>query len=242
MLLLNKSEYEIKELPKTGRGVFATADIPANKPVADYLGRVFLDDKDDEPTALYAFGRNSTEIIWPLDIKAEGAHLINHSCAPNCMFYPYEGHILIVSLRKIFPGEELTCEYFIEPGMFDCEDDPHTCLCASPFCRGTLSVSNEYFEKYCELLTTPEMEERIVEIGTELPPLKNYPQKVSPINFMRLISSLNQEPEMIDNLFSLDLISIRNLLSESGKPLIDKNSKLKIVGIDFNNTLFLYPA
>ena len=59
---------------------------------------------------------------------------------------------------------------------------------------------------------------------------------------MRLISSLNQEPEMIDNLFSLDLISIRNLLSESGKPLIDKNSKLKIVGIDFNNTLFLYPA
>jgi uncharacterized protein len=84
--------------------------------------------------------RNSDVQIW------DGLHLvavedaeyepvmlfINHSCEPNVGF---AGNIVLVAMRDIAAGEELTTDY----ALFDDADDPMTCNCGTPSCRGTIS-------------------------------------------------------------------------------------------------------
>jgi SET domain-containing protein len=57
---------------------------------------------------------------------------INHSCEPNVGF---AGNIVLVAMRDIAPGEELTTDY----ALFDDADDPMTCACGAASCRGTIS-------------------------------------------------------------------------------------------------------
>jgi uncharacterized protein len=57
---------------------------------------------------------------------------INHSCEPNVGF---AGNIVLVAMRDITAGEELTTDY----ALFDDADDPMTCNCGTPACRGTIS-------------------------------------------------------------------------------------------------------
>jgi uncharacterized protein len=57
---------------------------------------------------------------------------INHSCEPNVGF---AGNIVLVAMRDIAAGEELTTDY----ALFDDADDPMTCSCGTPSCRGTIS-------------------------------------------------------------------------------------------------------
>jgi uncharacterized protein len=57
---------------------------------------------------------------------------INHSCEPNVGF---AGNIVLVAMRDVPAGEELTTDY----ALFDDADDPMTCNCGTPSCRGTIS-------------------------------------------------------------------------------------------------------
>ena len=56
---------------------------------------------------------------------------INHSCEPNVGF---AGNIVLVAMRNIGPGEELTTDY----ALFDDYDGMMGCQCATPSCRGTI--------------------------------------------------------------------------------------------------------
>jgi hypothetical protein len=56
---------------------------------------------------------------------------INHSCEPNVRF---AGNIVLVAMRGISPGEELTSDY----ALFDNYDGMMRCQCATPSCRGTI--------------------------------------------------------------------------------------------------------
>ena len=71
-------------------------------------------------------------------MHGNAARFINHSCEPNChsRVINVDGHkhIVILALRKIYRGEELTYDY-----KFPIEDEKIPCLCGAENCRGTLN-------------------------------------------------------------------------------------------------------
>ena len=56
---------------------------------------------------------------------------INHSCEPNVGF---AGNTVLVAMRDISPGEELTTDY----ALFDDYDGMMQCRCGTPSCRATI--------------------------------------------------------------------------------------------------------
>ncbi|KAL2612135.1 hypothetical protein R1flu_023827 [Riccia fluitans] len=66
------------------------------------------------------------------------AHLINHSCEPNCysrvVAASGEDHIIIFAKRDIPEGEELTYDY-----RFSSKDELLTCYCGCAGCRGSVN-------------------------------------------------------------------------------------------------------
>jgi uncharacterized protein len=57
---------------------------------------------------------------------------INHSCDPNVGF---AGNIVLVAMRDVQPGEELTTDY----ALFDDYNGSMPCRCRAPRCRGVIS-------------------------------------------------------------------------------------------------------
>jgi SET domain-containing protein len=120
-----------------GRGLVAVAPIAKDEIVAIKGGHLV----DSETlSGLPERLRNSDVQI------ADGFHLvaleedeyepvmlfINHSCEPNVGF---AGNVVLVAMRDVAAGEELTTDY----ALFDDADDPMTCHCGTPSCRGTIS-------------------------------------------------------------------------------------------------------
>jgi uncharacterized protein len=119
-----------------GRGLVAVAQIGAGEVVAIKGGHIV-----DTATmqSLPERLRNSEVQI------ADGFHLvaleeaeyepvmlfINHSCEPNVGF---AGNIVLVAMRAISPGEELTTDY----ALFDDYDGVMECRCGKSACRGTI--------------------------------------------------------------------------------------------------------
>jgi uncharacterized protein len=56
---------------------------------------------------------------------------LNHSCEPNVGF---AGNIVLVAMRDISAGEELTTDY----ALFDDYDGQMECTCGTPSCRSTI--------------------------------------------------------------------------------------------------------
>lgn len=84
-------------------------------------------------------------VRWRVRWRAGGFHLaavedaeyepvmlfINHSCEPNAGF---AGNTVLVAMRDISPGEELTTDY----ALFDDYDGMMQCRCGTPSCRATI--------------------------------------------------------------------------------------------------------
>jgi hypothetical protein len=120
-----------------GRGLFATEPIRAGEIVAIKGGHIV-----DTATlrGLPARLQNSEIQI------AGGFHLaaleddeyeavmlfINHSCEPNVGF---AGNVVLVAMREISAGEELTTDY----ALFDDCDDQMACRCGTAACRDVVS-------------------------------------------------------------------------------------------------------
>jgi uncharacterized protein len=119
-----------------GRGLVAVAPIAAGETVAIKGGHIV-------PTEAL---RSLPDRLRNSEIQiADGFHLaaleeaeyepvmlfINHSCEPNVGF---AGNIVLVAMRDIGPGEELTTDY----ALFDDYDGVLECHCGTPSCRGTI--------------------------------------------------------------------------------------------------------
>lgn len=74
--------------------------------IADGFHLVALDDREYEDVMLF----------------------LNHSCEPNVGF---AGNVVLVAMRDIAPGEELTTDY----ALFDDYDGSMACRCGAPGCR-----------------------------------------------------------------------------------------------------------
>jgi uncharacterized protein len=120
-----------------GRGLFATGSIAAAEVVAIKGGHIV------DTAALHALPK----MLQNSDIQiADGFHLvalrddeyepvmlfINHCCEPNVGF---AGNVVLVAMRDIGAGEELTTDY----ALFDDCDDVMECRCGAASCRKVIN-------------------------------------------------------------------------------------------------------
>jgi SET domain-containing protein len=130
--------YKVRLVKSTihGWGVVADQNIPKNKWVAEYTGKL-LNRREHCKIAkrkmiyTYAVGERG---YWTLDgfIGGSGAERVNHSCDPNLAADIRGKRVYFFSLRRIKKGEELTVDYHFE------ENNGITCLCGSKKCRGKI--------------------------------------------------------------------------------------------------------
>jgi len=97
----------------TGFGLFATKPIKPGIYIAAYRGpRITTEESDRREArgAKYMFALNKR---WTIDGSPRWnvARYINHSCRPNAKPVGRRGGIVIVALRRIEPGEEITYDY-----------------------------------------------------------------------------------------------------------------------------------
>lgn len=126
-----------------GFGLFAAQDLEPNTIVIEYVGeliRTELANKREKEyearnRGLYMF-RLEDDLVIDATMSGGPARYINHSCQPNCFTkyvnFDNEGHIVIITKRKIEKGEELTYDY-----QFDLEERTSKipCLCGAVGCR-----------------------------------------------------------------------------------------------------------
>jgi uncharacterized protein len=121
-------------------GVYAVELIPPRRKVIEYTGerisRRETKHRGNGPFT-YLFG---VDDYWTLDgaVGGSGAEIINHSCEPNLRSTIHYGHILYISTRKIYPGEELTVDY-----RFSREIERVKCSCGAKNCRGEINLKEE---------------------------------------------------------------------------------------------------
>lgn len=117
-----------------GRGVFATAPIKRDAEIIEYTGEKISKseaDRRQQTHGVYIFTLNSRVDVDGA-VGGNGAHLINHGCAPNAEALIDENRIVICALRRIYPGDEITYDY-----GFDADDyEDHPCHCGSRECIG----------------------------------------------------------------------------------------------------------
>jgi len=146
--------FAARRSPIHGNGVFAVAPIAKGEQVIEYKGTLMTHAEADE---LYGDGGETghtflftlnDEYLIDANRKGNTARWINHSCAPNCQALmeesssgdPRKDKVVIETIRRIKPGDELTYDYGIVLDM------PYTaslkklwrCLCGAPNCSGTL--------------------------------------------------------------------------------------------------------
>ena len=123
---------------RKGRGVFATEDIEAGTTVAAFGGRM-AHRTEFEQMPEYRRTHSlqiDADLFLVCPEEEEPADLFNHSCEPNC---GVAGNVLLVAMRDIARGEELTFDYAMSDGS---DYDEFACLCEAATCRGTISGSD----------------------------------------------------------------------------------------------------
>lgn len=97
----------------TGLGLFATKPIKRANYIATYRGRRVSTKEADRREALGAKYMFELNRKWTIDGSPRWnlARYINHSCRPNAKAVGRKGRIVVVALRPIEPGEEITYDY-----------------------------------------------------------------------------------------------------------------------------------
>lgn len=253
MFLLSKDSYYVQKTKNKGQGVFAKKEIPAGTIIGDYLGLLI---KDEEIEALekkhgdasYAMDYSNNGLsIFPLDIKADGIHLINHSCAANCEAYFYHGHTLYFTLRRLYPREELTIDYGFDPyeiinfGKKEKRnanvEAPRSltpyCHCGSDFCRGTMYANEKKIKEYGDFYHQEAAKQKYkLQKNTEiLLRLKEYPKEIKDHKIFNLFANEKMRPLLRTDKKMPALSKLRSLLRASGRTIHFKNIGLKVVAV-----------
>ena len=115
----------------TGLGLFATKPIKRAAYIATYRGRRISTEESDRREARGAKFMFELNRRWTIDgsSRRNVARYLNHSCRPNAKPVLRKGCIVIVALRRIEPGEEITYDYGKE--YFDYFIRNGGCRCAA---------------------------------------------------------------------------------------------------------------
>ncbi len=118
-----------------GWGSFARETIPAGTTVAAFGGYV----ASRSTLESLPVDRQNRSIQVDSDLflvsgeDPEPGDLLNHSCAPSCGLV---GAMVVVTLRDLEVGEELTFDYAMCDGT---DYDEFVCACGSSICRGIVT-------------------------------------------------------------------------------------------------------
>ena len=121
-----------------GRQVDSTAAIPRGTLIAVFGGlpltramvEAQLADERITPTGFARIALQVEEDLYLVSLTDSQADWINHSCDPNAGLV---SDVVLVALRDIEAGEEITFDYATSDGS---RYDEFTCGCGSPSCRG----------------------------------------------------------------------------------------------------------
>ncbi|RJR28419.1 SET domain-containing protein [Candidatus Microgenomates bacterium] len=231
MFVLPEEFWQIKKTSNKGRGVFAKKDIFAGTVIGDYIGKVVKDDDVDYGDKPFYDLSWDDEISIVPNHQKPGIHLINHSCTPNCVMFPYKGRTLYISIRKIFSGEELTVSYL----MSDPEEGAYhdVCVCGSPICRGMMYTTDAVVEKYEDFeeeMSGDFYDRPPVPIGSEMKLLDQYPKQVKDYDIYDIFGNLDKRP-LISNSAKLIKKEIRKSIRTSGKCVSYPHLGILVYGI-----------
>jgi uncharacterized protein len=140
-MLLSDMALIIRRSKIHADGVYTTTPIERRAVVAEYTGpRLTYSEADsiyEHSPRTYLFGLTDGERV----VDGDGiAAFINHSCNPNCEADEIKGRVIICSIRKILPGEELAYDYNLYDGDLD---DLALCCCGAKNCRGSMYSEKE---------------------------------------------------------------------------------------------------
>jgi len=148
-MLMNyvSKKAEMRSAGAKGQGLYATHAINAGETVVGFGG--FVVSRHDLDSLSSDRAIHSIQIDEDLFLvgpeSPEPGDMVNHSCDPNCGLV---GNVLVVALRDIAVGEEVTFDY----AMCDSQDyDEFVCRCRSALCREKVTGSD---------WTIPELQER----------------------------------------------------------------------------------
>jgi uncharacterized protein len=120
-----------------GRGCFAVVPFARRKKIAEYAGERITNAEAERRGARRRVLRISgLDERWSIDggRGGNGTHYINHSCRPNAFMQTFGKKLLVLALRDIAPGEEITVDY-----VSTYHSDRKRCTCNVPGCRGTIN-------------------------------------------------------------------------------------------------------
>jgi len=126
----------VKKSKIHGRGCFATTRFRGRKKIAEYTGEKITNAEAERRGHRRVLRISGLDGRWSIDGShgGNGTHYINHSCRPNCYMQTVRGHLIVMALRDIRPGEEITLDY-----VATLHSDRKRCSCKSPGCRGTIN-------------------------------------------------------------------------------------------------------
>ncbi len=114
----------------SGRGIFATEEIPKGVCIFEYIGTPVPESKQESSEGRYLFWTGKKKMVNG-NVPENIARHINHSCRPNCEADGPDGRIFILTTRKIKAGEEINYDY--GKGYFNDYIKPIGCRCVK--CR-----------------------------------------------------------------------------------------------------------
>lgn len=146
------------EKSKNGYGIFAKKDFLKGEKVFEIKGELMTLNEDevvDKKNRDNAFRFSKDEYISP---QGEIGDFLNHSCAPNSGIIKMGNKLLLVAVRNIKRGEEITMDY----STIIAEDDiwEMNCHCGEKNCRSIIrnfgALNKELKEKYLNLGIVPD--------------------------------------------------------------------------------------
>jgi uncharacterized protein len=119
-----------------GKGCFATVPFARRKKIAEYTGERITNAEAERRGYRRVLRISGLDDRWSIDGSrgGNGTHYINHSCRPNAFMQTIGGHLLVLALRDIRPGEEITVDY-----VATLHPDSKRCTCGAPNCRGRIN-------------------------------------------------------------------------------------------------------
>jgi SET domain-containing protein len=122
-------KLDIRPAGDKGRGVFALEPIAAGRRILPLGGQLLTNAELTDDTLALQVGPD----LWLCSDGSLLDDIVNHSCDPNAGFA--NGELVLVALRAIAVGEEITWDYSTSISEAGWALD---CRCGSAICRGVV--------------------------------------------------------------------------------------------------------
>jgi SET domain-containing protein len=119
-----------------GKGCFAAARFRRRRKIAEYTGEKITNAEAERRGHRRVLRISGLDSRWSIDgsVGGNGTHYINHSCRPNSFMQTFGRRLLVLALRDIRPGEEITVDY-----VETMHSDRKRCTCGVAGCRGKIN-------------------------------------------------------------------------------------------------------